>query len=231
MSTARDLIRRSFSLIGVLAEGETPSASQLQDGLLVLNEMLSSWSTENLIIFQRTREEFTVPSGNGAPTMGPTPSTLVTTRPVQIESIKAKNSNVEYDIPIITFDRWANIGDKTQTGTVLSYVYPNYGETSVTLNFWPIPSSDINIDVYSRKALTTFTANTTVDLPPGYSRAIRYNLAIELCPEYGRPVTGEIVSIAKESKAFIKRLNSKPDVMVVDPAISFRRGFDIYKGE
>lgn len=231
MSTARDLLRRTFSLIGVLAEGEPLSANQLQDGLLVFNEMLSSWSTENLIIFQRSREEFAAPSGNAAPTMGPTPSTFVTTRPVEIESIKAKNGSIEYDVPVINFERWSNIGDKAQTGTVLSYVFPNYGETAVTLNLWPVPSANITLDIYSRKALTTFTADTTVDLPPGYARAIRYNLAIELCSEYGRSASAEIVTIAKESKAFIKRLNNKPDVMVVDPALMYRRGFDINKGE
>ena len=47
---------------------------------------------------------------------------------------------------------------------------------------------------------------TIKDVPkptPGYEEALVYNGAIRLAPEYGKSAPGEIVIIAKESKANI----------------------------
>lgn len=49
------------------------------------------------------------------------------------------------------------------------------------------------------------TLDTVWDLPPGYFRALRDWLAIELAPELGRPVDGTLVQTATEAKAQIQR--------------------------
>ena len=46
--TAGQQIERSLRLLGVLAEGETPSAATSQDALMALNQMIDSWNTERL---------------------------------------------------------------------------------------------------------------------------------------------------------------------------------------
>jgi len=51
MTTAGDLINGSLRLIGVLAEGETPSADTSQDALTAMNQMLQSWNTERLSVY------------------------------------------------------------------------------------------------------------------------------------------------------------------------------------
>ena len=48
MTTAGDLINGSLRLLGVLAEGETPSAETSQDALVAMNQMVQSWNTERL---------------------------------------------------------------------------------------------------------------------------------------------------------------------------------------
>ena len=54
---------------------------------------------------------------------------------------------------------------------------------------------------------------------PGYEDAIRYNLAIRLCPRNGIAVTAEMQDLARSSKAIIKRANLTYDAMECDPAI------------
>jgi hypothetical protein len=49
--TAGDQINRSLRLLGVLAEGETSSASVSQDALVALQQMIDSWNTERLSVF------------------------------------------------------------------------------------------------------------------------------------------------------------------------------------
>lgn len=222
MATARDLIRRSLQLVGVLSESQTPTAGQLQDGLSDLNEMLQSWSTENLTIFSKEREEFTLPSGNGSPTMGPTTGIFTTTRPLEVEAVTVKEGTIEVPVEILSFKQWSEVSDKSQTSSIPTKMFPDYTNPLVTLNFWPVPSESKTVVIYSRKALTTLTADTVLAYPPGYSRAIRYNLAIEMSSEYNIPASAEVLKIANESKASIKKINSKARILSVDPAITAR---------
>jgi hypothetical protein len=51
METAGDIINGSLRLLGVLAEGEVPSAETSQDALRAMNQMIDSWNTERLSVF------------------------------------------------------------------------------------------------------------------------------------------------------------------------------------
>jgi hypothetical protein len=61
--TAGQQIERALRLLGVLAEGETPSAATSQDALMALNQMIDSWQTERLSVFSTQDQIFTWPAG------------------------------------------------------------------------------------------------------------------------------------------------------------------------
>lgn len=85
--------------------------------------------------------------------------------------------------------------------------------------------------LYSWKPFSSFASvNDEIELPPGYERALRYNLAVELYPEYGKEPPASIYSAAQESKAAIKRMNIKPSYLVTDPFFT-RRPFNILTGD
>ena len=69
--TARDLIRGSLRLIGVIASGETPAASESLDALESLNSMIKSWSGQRLTLFRIQREVFELVPQKASYTMGP----------------------------------------------------------------------------------------------------------------------------------------------------------------
>ena len=48
--TPNDAIKSALSLLGVLAEGETPNAEQSSDGLDEMNDMIFGWKTSGLDI-------------------------------------------------------------------------------------------------------------------------------------------------------------------------------------
>jgi hypothetical protein len=62
--TAREIIASTLRLLGVLAAGETATANEANDALESLNQMLSSWSNENLVVYQKVRDEFTLTAGD-----------------------------------------------------------------------------------------------------------------------------------------------------------------------
>jgi hypothetical protein len=62
--------------------------------------------------------------------------------------------------------------------------------------------------------LQSFAAITDeLDLPPGYQRAIEYNLAVEYGPEFGVDIPNTVRQIAESSRRNLKRINSPSPIM------------------
>jgi hypothetical protein len=214
MATGRDLVRRSMQLIGVLGDGETPSASQLTDVLLTLKEMLKSWSLDRLIVYNFVKEEFSLVAGTGSYTMGDGKD-FNTSRPIEITKAKIKlssdGSTVEVPVRELSVEEWERIIQRDLQSPIPTQLFCVKSGSYWTLNLYPVPSAANTLILFSTKEITEITADLTLDLPPGYERAIRYNLGIEIAPEFGRtPLPAEILKIADESKESIKRANIRP---------------------
>jgi hypothetical protein len=234
VSTARDLIKNSLRLIGALSTGETPSADESADGLLALNNLIDSWSNEKLIINQFIREEFTLTPGTQSYTVGAT-GALVTARPLKIESASLEIQSADpYEVPmeIIDLDEWSRISDKSIQSSIPTKLYVEGSFPNSTIYLWPVPATANKVVLYSRKPIASFaTIDDDVELPPGYLRALTYNLAMEIAPEYGKEPLSTVVMIAREAKENIKRTNIQSYVMGFDLAISNRDYFDYETGE
>lgn len=234
MATARDLIKNSLRLIGALSTGETPSADEAADGLTALNNLVDSWSNEKLIIHQFVREEFTLTPGTQSYTLGAT-GALVTSRPIKIESASLEIQGSDpYEVPmeIIDYDEWSRISDKSIQSSIPSKLYVEGSFPNSTIYLWPVPAAANKVVLYSRKPIASFaTVDDSILLPPGYQRALIYNLAIEIAPEYGKEPMSSVVMIAREAKENIKRTNIQSYIMGFDAAISNRDYFDYETGE
>lgn len=234
--TAGDIIASSLRLLGVLASGEAPSANESNDALNSLNDMLDSWSLESLMIPNRVREVFPITSSQQTYTMGPG-GDFSTTRPTNVENvliqIVANSPYLELPLKLLTKDQYAGLLLKTITSPYPLYCYVEGTAPLETINLWPFPSQSDNLVIYSAKQLSDLTNLTTaLSLPPGYERAIRYCLAIELAAEYGKEAGEQVIGIAVEAKTAIKRINWKPKFLQVDEAIISRPAvFNWYTGE
>jgi hypothetical protein len=178
------------------------------------------------------REEFTLTSGQQVRTVGAT-GNFVTTRPVEIESAtiedQSSNPTIEYPLRIIGSQEWAAKAQKDLTSDIPTELYIENTTTNITLNLWPVPSAANKIVLYSKKPFTSIGAGDNVDLPPGGERTLRYNLAIELAPEYGKAVPAEVSVIAAEAKGNYKRANIAPNYM--DTGLGFGAPFNILTGQ
>lgn len=216
--TGLDLVSASLRKIGAIASGESVEAASSSDALDELNRMLATWSTEGLLVYSKVRETFTLTGGTGAYSMG-TGATFNTSRPIKIVDAAISISNLEYRMRIITVDEFARVALKSLQG-IPGYLYPEGTYPNETLNFYPVPTTGYTFVCYSWKALTSVASlSTTISFPPGYEDACIYNLAVRLAPEYGRPLDQAVVEIAVNTKAAIKRLNSKPQFLYADNAL------------
>jgi hypothetical protein len=227
--TALDLITRSLKLIGVLSDGEAPSSSEANDALESLNDMIDSWSTQSLLIPNQIREVFPLVASQQTYTMG-TGGNFNTSRPMSIIRgiIQLTNETpvVELPMQMLTMEQYAGIILKGTPSTFPLAFYSDNAFPLTNISVWPVPTcSSNNLVLYSWKPLADLAALTTViSLPPGYARALRFNLAIDLAPEYSKPLDETVAAKAIEAKADIKRMNQRPRFLQVDDAVRSNGG-------
>ena len=234
MTTAAEQIDGALRLLGVLAEGETPSAATSQDALMALNQMIDSWNTERLAVFSTQDQIFSWPPGTISRTMGPS-GNFVGNRPVQLDDstyFRDPASGISYGIKFINQQQYDGIAVKTVTSTYPQVMFINMTFPDIEMYVYPVPTKVLEFHFISVEELTQ-PANlaTTLAFPPGYLRAFRYNLACEIAPEFGVEPSPQVQRIAMYSKRNLKRINDPDDLMALPYSIvGTRQRFNIFAG-
>ena len=233
-TSAGDQINRALRLLGVLAEGETPSAAVSQDALTALNQMIESWNTERLSVFSTQDQVFTWPAGSISRTLGPS-GNFVGNRPIMLDDatyFRDAGTNVSYGIKIINQQQYDGIAVKTVTSTYPQVLWINMTYPDIEMYVYPVPIRDlewhfISVDELSQPA----TLATALTFPPGYLRAFVYNLAMEMAPEFGVEPSPQVRRIAMTAKRNLKRINNPDDLMSMPYSIiATRKRFNVYAG-
>lgn len=211
MATAQVIIDRALRLISATASGESPTAQESTDGLISLNGMISSWQTEKLLVYAFVDTAFTLVASDGSYTVGPSGNFNLTPRPVKIEQAFVRVNDIDYGVDLIGRERWNAIVDKTSESDIPEYAYYEPTLSTGTLQLWPVPNAASSLHIITWQSVLEFADLTTdYSLSPGYERALAYNLAIEISPEYQKQVLDVVMQTAVEAKATIKRVNIRP---------------------
>ena len=233
-TSAGDQINGAMRLIGMLAEGETPSAAASQDALSALNQMIDSWNTERLSVFSTQDQIFTWPASTQSRTLGPS-GDFVGNRPVLLDDstyFRDAATNVSYGIKMINQQQYNGIAVKTVTSTYPQVLWINMTYPDIEMYVYPVPLRPLEWHFVSVQELTQpATLATTLSFPPGYLRAFKYNLACEIAAEFGVEPSPQVQRIAMTSKRNLKRINNPDDVMAMPYGIvANRQRYNIYAG-
>jgi hypothetical protein len=234
MTTAGDQINGALRLLGVLAEGETPSAGTSQDALISLNQMIDSWSTEKLSTFTTQIQIFDWLPGFASRSLGPS-GDFVGDRPVLMDDATYfvdTSTGISYGIKLINQQQYDGIAVKSVTSTFPQVMWVHTNFPNVDMYVYPVPTKVLEWHFISAAQLTQpATLSTELYFPPGYLRAFRYNLACEIAPEFGIEPPPTVGRIAMTSKRNLKRINNPDDIMSIPYAIvSTRQRFNIFAG-
>lgn len=230
--TAREHIKAAMRLIGVLASGENPSADEASDALGAFNRMLGTWANDGLLVYQKTRETFSLVAAQQMRTIG-SGGNFSTSRPVLLLNAGIIVNSIEYPVDLINTDQWAAIQNKSVTSEIPSKIYYEPESPLGKLYFWPVPSAANSVALYSNKPFSTLTLETDISYPTGYDAAIVSNLAKIIAPEFGKSISQELAEEAINSKSAIMRTNTKEVFMTSDAAgltQSDKKPFNIYTG-
>lgn len=198
-------------------DSNTPlTSSDAALGLSVLNDMMDSWSNESLITYANLEQSFTLVPGQAQYTCGPG-GTGVSVRPLRIPEgpgrarIRDTNLN-DYDMAVITQERWNLIGLKTNTSDIPDTLFYDPQYPLGIINVFPVPQQSYTLYFDSYLQLQEFpTLTTTISLPLGYNLAIKTNLALELLPYFtDAEPNATLIRSAAKALGNIKRTNVAP---------------------
>ena len=259
MATTRELLSGAHRLLGLVNSGNVLPEAVYQDNLVALNQMIDSWSTERLAVFCTQDQTYYWEAGARIRTLGPTGDFVyvlatqseipivtqdedyigvddaTTLRPILLDDstyFRDPSTNVSYGIKFINQLQYNNIAVKTVQSTYPQVMFVNMTFPDITLSVYPVPSRMLEFHFISVQPLANATTlSTDLAFPPGYLRAFRYNLALELAPEFNVEPPPEVRRVAMYSKRNLKRINNPRDLMAMPYSIIARRNrYNIYAG-
>jgi len=242
--TVQDLLTRALQDLKVYQAGEVLSADDAQLGLVTLNDWIDGLATDGLTVFTITRTTWTITNAASYTIgIGATISVARPTGPEAFHNIGYQDTSISPTLetqqgPVLSEDAYAALPQKTLTNVYPRYWYynPTFGATGFgTLSPWPVPtSSTLQGVIYVDTPVAEFAAITdTVSLPQGYRRFFRANLAKELAAAFDAQVSPDLQQAAMESRANIKRANSRLIDLSTDAAALFSSALgtsNIYTG-
>jgi len=225
--TALNLITDVLLDMGVIADQETPTASQAVGALVKLNDLIESWNIDPLKLYGATQYVMPLVTNQASYTIG-TGGNLNISRPDTITSAFVRNTTAvasqQQDIPItiLTDQQWADIPVKGMTGSFPYAVWFNMTFPLIVANVTPVPTaSNYSLVLWEKNANSEMTLSTVLSFPPGYARAIKYSLFVEIAAGYQIAVPESIALLAMTSKMSIDRQNLQIDTLDVSKSVRY----------
>lgn len=231
-----DMVAFALRQIGVGAQGTTPAASDLSDGVLHLNNMLAQWQRRRWLV-PALVEIIGLATGSVDMLVGPGLDIDVPQRPDKIEAAFARylgNGLTQADFASVDFSPDFLINNLDEAALALDYPLgvinsrEDYAQISIKnlrtfpsfcfyspeypngrLNVWPVPQKGLwEIHLVTKGLLPSNLALTnTIVLAPEYYDAILWNLALRLAPSYGQEGSPTVAMMAKGALQTIRTAN------------------------
>ena len=215
ISTLQDILISSLRAIGVLAEGQEISASQINDAMDAMNLVLDELS--DAIIYATTSEDFDLIPGQDAYTIGPG-GDFDTVRPIAIENQcyvrdSSQGNPVDYSLTKISQAAYNSIDVKYVQGIPEIFYYDTQYPLGI-ITFYYIPDKAYLFHCVSNKDIAEITDLTAaLVLPPVFKSFLKWNTGKVLAADY--PGISEthnynriVLPMARRSMTMIQRINS-----------------------
>jgi hypothetical protein len=197
--TRDQLLTASMRKLGVIADGQSPSAQNLSDATMALNSTIAEFRAMGMPLWARSEYTFTPTTSSYTIGIG---QTLNTNFPVKLLQAYRTDSNTKIDMEILSRDQFNIL--PTTTGTPIKVNYTpriNVG----TISLWPSPDSTNTATitlVYQRPFEYSLSSTDTLDFPEEWYNAIIYRVAVLIAPEWGVPLQDRQMLMSEAKQYF-----------------------------
>ncbi len=209
--TGNELIKASLRVLGVHDIHTTPTNDEMQnslDALIWMLEQLSGppdntdfgikpWIRAIATLTLTAKASFDIKASGGDLDLE-VPESIITAN-------RRNTDNIDNLLIPMTIEDYNAISTKSQTGTPCRYYYEREKDNGLfKLDYIPSDITDTIILDYRRRIESpTLTGN--IDMPEVAYRMVKYNLAIDLAPEYGKTPDAVLMGLALQSRRKLSR--------------------------
>lgn len=177
------LIYGALRLAGVIAQGETPTASQVSDAAVSLNMLVKAWMADGMPLWAISTVAIPFVAGQNTYTIN-SPKLL---KPIQAWN-RQTASNVDIPVRMISRQEYNILGNKSTTGNPIQ-IFFNPNRDSTEIKVFPTPDATAQAQntlyIVAQRPYQDFdTATDTPDFPQEWYEAVKYGLAVRLAGEY-----------------------------------------------
>ncbi len=229
MATARDLIQASLRALGVLASGEVPTSTEANEALEALSIMLRRWASNSLDVFAISQDSIDLVVGKAVYSVGIGGDVNVVRPNLVVGAFIRDKNNNDYSLEIVDVSKYRSICSKFTQANIPSLLFPNYRYPLIEISLYPVPSENgYTLFMDSLKPFKEINdLSDEIEFPSEYESAIKWNLAIELAPEYGKRIDGATVALARDSLDTLERMNSRK-LLSSPPILQTGKTYNIY---
>lgn len=141
------------------------------------------------------------------------PGDFAIARPLRITGAFTRINELDFPFDVYaTQEEYTSILFKFQPGPWPTVGWYNNVMPYGLLNVYQAPGQAAALHLFTDTLLANLSLTSVLQTPPGYSRALKWNLALELWPEYWgtQDVPAQITKNAHTSLQAIKALNAQP---------------------
>ena len=213
-TNAIKIIDGALRAIGVLRSGDTSNNDLTiqNDCLEALNLMVKNF--QNYGIEQWLRKTYTISNLTAYKsnyTIGFANTNDITTNTSANNSLSGiperivqayvtPQANVDVECMVISMSEYWQLANKEATGTPNQVAY-YFQNNQSKLYVWPVPSTNTyHLTFVYHKPYDDLDSNVDIpDFPQRWFEALKWNLAVRLAPEFGRPITPEMTYLAQST--------------------------------
>ena len=152
-----------------------------------------------------------VPANNPEQITYTIPGDFAIPRPLRITGGYTRINALDFTLDVqATQDQYNTLLYKAQPGPWPTMAWYNPQMPYGILHVYQTPGQGGELHLFTDTILQNLALTQTFILPQGYARALKWCLALEIAPEYGKPVTIEMKKNADMALKMIKALNAQP---------------------
>lgn len=188
---------------------------------------LGWYEVNEAFTFGVSQQSYSIAPVGTTPASGVFVMTATGVRPPRFSRAKlvlvASSPDTEYEIPIVTVGQYENIVQPAQSAAEPQIVY--YQPTFPNGTLWPVPyptTTTNQLRLFWKNQLSSIDIadiSTSISMPPGVSKALKYELMRGLAGAFGKSLTADQMVLAQESwKTLLTMKNADPAYIATDIA-------------
>lgn len=216
--TVNDIINNAYYLLGEISPDVIPSASQVNTGLYVLNDMLDSFSSLGVYIpFIKTINVQLTPGQGTYVVSNIVPADFNFNRIVELDFVTVTIQQISYPVQVVDRAVILNQVRFSQGQTRPGAVFIDNYDLQSNLTFYPKPDIAYLCEIRAKFMFDRLSLYEVInEVPPKFYKFLRYALARELRSYFPSSSWDDIKE--SEYQMMLKNIKASPEInMLINP--------------